>query len=241
MPNGSTEDDRDAERPQNSLADFPYRGSSGRGRLAFWKVSQDNSAHAFKFSRLFHVHQDAIHLVRLHSAVFEYKDRILGVQFPRRSDRSLDQSHASAQNSAQRLTCQDGFTPQPQRPAAFCFAHRLKKGALIIALARPRARVESGGNHGTIESDPVAPLPEKDLQSGEVAESDHAFQICEALLQVGFQKVIRSVAAAQSDKPVDLIGIQGPKKTIGPLQGRTGKVSFCFAVLIGDDLKTVAL
>src|SRR5439155_16094734 len=111
----------------------------------------------------------------------------------------------------------------------------------VIARDRPRARVEPGSNHWTVESCPVTPLPQKDLQSGEVAESNHALEIREALLQFEFQKVIRSVAAAQGNKSVDQIGIQVPKKAIGPLQGRTGKVPFRFAVLIGDDLKTVPL
>src|SRR5260370_36257912 len=177
MPNGSAEDDRDTERPQNSRADFPYRRSSGSGRLTLGEVSEHNPATAFEFTGLFQMHQHTIHLVRFHRAVFEDQDRIPGVQFPRRSDRRLKKSHASAQHSPRRLTRQDGRTPQPQLPAAFRSAHRLKKGALIIALAPTRAGVEPGSHHGTVESDPVALLPEKDLQRGEIAESNHAFAI----------------------------------------------------------------
>jgi hypothetical protein len=79
MPDGSTEYDRDTERPQNSRADFPYSGRSRHGGLTFRKVSQHNSAHSFKFTGLFQMHQDAIHLVGLHGAIFENQDRILGV------------------------------------------------------------------------------------------------------------------------------------------------------------------
>src|SRR6266851_1345648 len=241
MPDRRTKHDGDAERPKNSRADLPDGWGSGHSRLAFWKVSQHNPPHSCKFSGLFQMHQDAIHLVGLHSAVLENQDRIFGVQFPRRPNRGLEQSHASAQNSAHRLTCEDRFTSQPQFPPAFRSAHRLKKGALVITLALTRTRVEPSGYHGAVERDPVTPLPQKYLQRCEVAESNHAFQIREALLQAELKKVIRSVAATQGDKSVDLIGIQGPKKTIGPLQGRPGKVHFCFAVLIGDDLKTVPL
>src|SRR5712692_6805964 len=241
MPDGSTEYDRDTERPQNSRADFPYSGSTSHDRLTFRKVSQHNPAHAFELTGLFQMHQDAIHLVGLHGAIFENKDRILGVQFPRRSNRGLQQSHASAQNSAHGLTREDGFTLQPQLPAAFRFAYRLKKRAFIIALARTRTRVEPGGNHWTVESDPVTLLPQKDLQSGEIAESNHALEIGDAFLQFEFQKIIRSVTAAQGDKSIDLAGIQGPKKTIGPLQGRTGKVPLSFGGLTRNDLKALPL
>src|SRR5216684_1451436 len=204
MPDRRTKHDGDAERPKNSRADLPDGWGSGHSRLAFWKVSQHNPPHSCKFSGLFQMHQDAIHLVGLHSAVLENQDRIFGVQFPRRPNRGLEQSHASAQNSAHRLTCEDRFTSQPQFPPAFRSAHRLKKGALVIALVRARARVEPPSYHGTVESDPVAPLPEKDLQSGEVAESNHALEIAETLFQLEFQKIIRSVAASQGDETVDL-------------------------------------
>src|SRR5712692_160332 len=207
MPDRRTKHNGDAERPQNSCADLPDGWGSSHGWLAFWKVSQHDPAHTRKFSGLFQMHQDAIHLVGLHGAVLENQDRIFGVQFPRRSNRGLQQSHASAQNSAHRLSREDGFTSQPQFPPAFRFAHGLKKGALIIALVRARARVEPPSYHGTVESDPVAPLPEKDLQSGEVAESNHALEIAETLFQLEFQKIIRSVAASQGDETVDLIGI----------------------------------
>src|SRR5258708_4283801 len=241
MPDGSAEYDRDTERPQNSRAHFPYSGGSSHDRLTFRKVSQHNPAHAFELTGLFQMHQDAIHLVGLHSAIFENQDRILGVQFPRRSDRGFQQSQASAQNSAHGLTREDGFTLQPQLPAAFRSAYRLKKRAFIIAPARTRTRVQAGGNHWTVEGDPVTPLPQKDLQSGEVAESNHALEIRDALFQFEFQKVIRPVAAAQGDKSIDLIRIQGPKKTIGPLQGRTGKVPLCLGGLTRNNLKTLPL
>src|SRR5713226_9231089 len=190
MPDGSTEYERDTERPQNSRADFPYSGSTSHDRLTFRKVSQHNPAHAFELTGLFQMHQDAIHLVGLHGAIFENKDRILGVQFPRRSNRGLQQSHASAQNSSQGLTRKNSLTLQPQLPAAFRSAHRLKKGTFVIALARTRTDVEPSGNHGTVKSDPIALLPEKNLQSGQVAEPDYAFEIGEALFQFEFQKVI---------------------------------------------------
>src|ERR1700674_3471710 len=130
-PNGMavrrTNNDRDAERPRNSRAYFPYGGSSGHSRLTIRKISEYNPAHAFEFTGLFQMHQDAIHLVGPHGAIFENQDRILGVQFPRRSDRGLQQSYAPAQNSAHGLTGEDGLAPQPQLPAAFRSAHRLEK------------------------------------------------------------------------------------------------------------------
>ncbi len=96
MPDRRTEDDRHAEQPQNSRADFPHRGSSGNGRLAIRKVSEHNPAHAVKFSSLLQMHQNAIYLVGFHSAVFEDQNRIPGVQFPWRADCGLQQRHASA-------------------------------------------------------------------------------------------------------------------------------------------------
>src|SRR6266436_10337893 len=86
----------------------------------------------------------------------------------------------------------------------------------------------------------MALLPEKNLQRAKVAKSNHAFQIREALLQTEFQQVIRSVTASQSNQPVNLFGIQRPKKTICPLQRRPGKVPFRFGILIRDHLKTMA-
>src|SRR5438876_535459 len=60
----------------------------------------------------------------------------------------------------------------------------------------PRTPVEPGSYHGTVKSNPVAPLPEKNLQSSEVAESNHALEIGDAFLQLEFQQVIRTITAA---------------------------------------------
>src|SRR5258708_20515341 len=120
------------------------------------------------------MHQNAIHLIGPHPAVFENQYRILGVQFPGRSDRGLQQSHASAKNSSQRLTGQEWFALQPQLPSTFRSSYRLKKRTLIVTLAHTRPRVEPGGNHWAIESNPFALLPKKDLQRCKIAESDHA-------------------------------------------------------------------
>src|SRR2546430_9102642 len=93
----------------------------------FFNDTATTEIYTLSYTTLFRSHQDAIHLVGLHAAIFENQDRILGVQFPRRSDRGLQQSQASAQNSADGLTGENGFTPQPQLPSAFRPAHRLKK------------------------------------------------------------------------------------------------------------------
>src|SRR6266436_322964 len=176
MPDGGAKHDWNAERPQNSRANFANARSPGHGRFALWKISQHNPADSFKLSRLLQVHQDAIHLVRPHRAVFENQDRIPGVQFPWRSDGGFQKSHTTTQNSSQGLTGQERFALQPQLPATFRSAYRLKKRILIVTLARTGSRVKPGGNHGAIESNPFALLPEKDLQRCKVAESDHALE-----------------------------------------------------------------
>src|SRR5258708_39886396 len=61
-----------------------------------------------------------------------------------------------------------------------------------------------------------------------------------AFVQFELEEVSGAVAGSQGNKPVDLIGIQSPEKTIDSLQGWTGKVPFRLGVLIGDNLKTVA-
>src|SRR5437773_7436724 len=66
VPNWRTENDGNAERPQNSRAYFPYGGSSHHSRLTFGKLSQNNLAKTFEFSGLFQLLQDKIDLVGHH-------------------------------------------------------------------------------------------------------------------------------------------------------------------------------
>src|SRR5260370_42288901 len=176
MPDGSAKHDGHAERPQNSRANLSHTRSPSDGRFAFWKVPEHDPAHAFKFSSLLQVHQDAIHLVGPHRAVFENQDGIPGVQFPWRSDGGFQKSHATAQNSSQGLTGQERFALQPQLPSAFRPAHRLKKRILIVTLAHTRSRAEPADDHGSVESNPFALLPEDYLQRCKVTESDHALE-----------------------------------------------------------------
>src|SRR5260370_16820166 len=116
MPNGSAEDDRDTERPQNSRADFRYRRSSGKGRLTLREVSEHNPANAFEFTGLFQMHQHTIHLVRFHRAVFEDQDRIPGVQFPGVSDLPLKKSQHPPQPPPPNLPPRPALPPTPPLP-----------------------------------------------------------------------------------------------------------------------------
>src|SRR5207247_2042134 len=79
---------------------------------------------------------------------------------------------------------------------------------------------------------PITTLPEIDLQSRQIAESNDAFRIREALLQLEVQQVIRPVTPAQGNQPIDLPGIYIFEKAIHSLQRRTGKLPFPFALLI---------
>src|SRR2546430_11827613 len=65
----------------------------------FFNDTATTEIYTLSYTTLFRSHQDAIHLVGLHAAIFENQERILGVQFPRRSDRGLQQSHASDRKS----------------------------------------------------------------------------------------------------------------------------------------------
>src|SRR5260370_37994195 len=164
MPDGGSKHDRNAERPQNSRANFANAGSPGHGRFALWKISQNDPTHVFKFSGLLQMHQNAIHLIRPHRAVFENQDRIPGVQFPWRSDGGFQKSHTTTQNSSQGLTGQEGFALQPQLPSTFRSAYRLKKRTLIVTLPHPRSRVEPADDHGPLKSNPFPLLPTKHSQ-----------------------------------------------------------------------------
>src|SRR5260370_3575715 len=150
MAEGGSKPDGNAEGAQNSRANFANARSPGHGRFALWKISQNDPTHTLKFSGLLQMHQDAIHLIRPHRAVFEDQDRIPGVQFPWRSDGGFQKSHTTTQNSSQGLTGQERFALQPQLPSTFRSAYRLKKRILIITLARTGSRAEPSDDHGAV-------------------------------------------------------------------------------------------
>ncbi|MDQ1409413.1 MAG: hypothetical protein QOJ41_1148, partial [Acidobacteriaceae bacterium] len=80
--------------------------------------AQDNSTHVHEFARLFQVHQSAIHLPRLHSAIFQNKNRIIGFQIPLRSDGRFHKSQAPAKHPPMRFAGTESFSLEVQRPAA---------------------------------------------------------------------------------------------------------------------------
>ncbi len=89
-------DQRHSQRRENTLTDIAHGRATGHGRFTLGEIAQHDAAHVFKFSRLLQVHQRAIDLPGFHAAILQNKNRILRVQFPRRSDGRFHKSQAPA-------------------------------------------------------------------------------------------------------------------------------------------------
>ena len=86
-------------RPRDMIP--PFRLPAGG--VAFRKIAENDAGDAAKLPRLLEMHQRAIHLVRLHAAVFQQQDGACGVEFPRRAQRGFHKREAAAEKHALRL------------------------------------------------------------------------------------------------------------------------------------------
>ncbi len=61
--------------------------------------------------------ENAIHLIRFHSAIFQHENPAARIEFPRSAESGFDESHASAeQNTARRAFAKRGAT-EIERPS----------------------------------------------------------------------------------------------------------------------------
>ncbi len=96
-PTGDAVNNGNFQRAEHAFAYFRDRHRAAFRRFGIRKFSQDDSAYAFKFSRLLQMQQHAIELIGFHSAVFQQQNRAARIEFPRRADRRFNQRDASAQ------------------------------------------------------------------------------------------------------------------------------------------------
>ena len=70
-----------------------------------------------------------------------------------------------------------GLPKKRNFPAGIGIANRLEKRVFVVAVRIIRAAIEPRRDHGAVKGDPAAPLPEIDLERGEIAEADDTFGI----------------------------------------------------------------
>src|SRR5579859_604163 len=121
------------------------------------------------------MHERAINLPRLHAAILKEENGSGGIEGPGCAERGLNKIHAAAEDNSFGEAAENRLTLQIQFPRRCRAGNRRFERRLVIALWSVGTGVETGGDHGAIDTGPMKFLPEKNLQRGNVAVADDAF------------------------------------------------------------------
>src|SRR5258705_10854646 len=163
MANRRTVDNRDPERRENSCADSADRWAARNGRVAIWKIAEEQSANLGEFSGVFQMHEDAVDLVGFHGAVFEDENCSVRIDFPWSAERGFQQRHCAAEHDSLGRTRTQDITLQRNGPGAQSSCHRIAKGGFILAAGSTGTVIEACGQHRAVKPAPAMFLPKIDL------------------------------------------------------------------------------
>src|SRR5579883_3467061 len=175
VTHGSAVNDGHTQWRQNLRANFRDDRTSAGGWVAVREVAQKDSRHSLKNSGLPQMAQGAIHLIRLHAAILEEKNRPFGVWLEARTQRGLQHGEATAQNAAGGRAGNQRLAAKRDRPFFLRLADGLKEGHQIVARGTVRPMVETRGNHRPIEPGPAARFGHQQLQNVQIAVAHDAF------------------------------------------------------------------
>src|SRR5215813_9027030 len=97
----------------------------------------------------------AIHLPRLHTAIFQQENAVVRIQLPRRGESRLDQSQTAAKNFPFSHTLNHWLSVQVDLPRSCSAEKRSFQGGLVVASGHARARIESRRHHWAVEANPA--------------------------------------------------------------------------------------
>src|ERR1700688_3744130 len=132
VSNGSAVNERNLQKPQDFFADFANRWTAGSGGLAIREIAEENARNLLELPRLAQMTKRAIHLVRLHSAIFEDQDGAVRIRLEAGAERGLQHGQAAADDSPGCVSSAHVFALQRNLPTGFRFAHGLQEGNLVV-------------------------------------------------------------------------------------------------------------
>src|SRR5215831_881633 len=110
------------------------------------------------------MHERAIDLPRLHSAIFEKKDAASGVQLPRGAECGFDECEASAEHDTFGGSAQQSFSAEIHFPPRGRTEEGCFKGGLLVSIGGVHSRIQTRRSHWTVKTDPAKFLPQKNLE-----------------------------------------------------------------------------
>src|SRR5262249_43213789 len=128
---------------QDAGDDIADRRAPGNRRFTLWEVAQDDASDGLEFAGLPEMHQCAVHLPGLHTPIFENKNGVTGIEFPRSAESSLDKSQAPPEDSSSRSTSCECFALQANQPTAARRLKRRHQGRLIVTVGSAGSRVKA--------------------------------------------------------------------------------------------------
>src|SRR5271157_247201 len=205
MANRHAVNDGHTERAEDALADFGNRGAAGHGRLAIGEIAEQYTLHVLQLTRLRQMSQSAIHLVRLHAAIFQNEDGASRVGFPAGAKGRLQHGQAATDNAPGGAAASKFFTEQGNLPFQFCFTDGLQEGDLVVSRGFIGAVIETRGNHGSVKAGPTAHLEKKELNDVQVAIADKDLWANERRGQSQINQIIRAVTPARGNHSINLL------------------------------------
>ena len=228
-PTGAPIDDRNAQRAENAPANVGDRHGAAFGRVGLGKFSEDDSAHAFKFSRLLQVQQHAIELVWFHSHVLKQQDRAARIEFPRRAHRSFDQCDAAAEQRPFGRAARERFAFERRGPSAVRRRHRPHERVRIEPARCIWARIESAGHQRAVKRDPAKLLPQKNVDRRQIAERAKNPGLFEARRCEPVQNLRAAVSASGTQHRANLGARQSILQMFAPFREWRRKISLRLA------------
>src|SRR3974377_1295003 len=171
------------------------------------------------------MHESAVPLGGLHVRVFQHKNRPVGVDLPGGAQRRLEHGQTAAEDNTFGFARRERFAAKIEGPIATEIGDCVQKGVVVEAAQVVRAVIETGRKHRAVERHPVALLPEKRLESGDVAIANDAFGRSEIFRAERVEKISGTVTATQRDESIKLRITHGAENSLETLLGGRSEVS----------------